>query len=193
MLRSCVRQVRIEEDFGIAVSEQPTDQHAQNLSADTTVLTVGLADINADCCDSIRHIAVIALANQTVVFLNNQKTVSKSFLKLLPRSFPSRWESLRAITAPSFHQAASCFASAASAWRIVRFYVVLSLGCSFSFAVFPTCRCTHCITRIALFSIEYSEVIALKCSFSANTSRFPAFPVSNILCIEMAAYRFYGF
>ena len=45
MLRSCVRQVRIEEDFGIAVSEQPTDQQQQLLEAELSAKSKDLASM----------------------------------------------------------------------------------------------------------------------------------------------------
>ena len=52
---------------------------------------------------------------------------------------------------------------------------------------------THYATRSGLFSIWYLTFTALKCNFSANTSWFSVSTVSNILCIEIPAYRLCGF
>lgn len=52
---------------------------------------------------------------------------------------------------------------------------------------------TRYIARSGLFSIWYLKFTALKCNFSANTNWFSVSTVSNILCIEMPAYRLCGF
>lgn len=61
MLRSCVRHVGIEDNFGTAVSEQPADQHTQDLSSHTTVLTIGFTDFNTDFCNAVKDETQIPL------------------------------------------------------------------------------------------------------------------------------------
>ena len=63
---------------------------------------------------------------------------------------------------------------------------------TFSFAVSPTRRCVH--TAYRKDSSVFNRILGintLKCNFSANTSWFPAFPVSNILRIEIPTYQLY--
>ena len=79
MLGPRVLQICVEHDFGIAVSEQPSDQQTQDFSAHTSVLTIGFADLDADFGRAGLHLAIIALADQTVTFLNDQTTLSKPF------------------------------------------------------------------------------------------------------------------
>lgn len=115
MLCSFVRQVGVEDDFEIAVFEQPADQHTQNLSANTAVLAVRFTDLNTDFRYAVRYFAIIAFTNQTVTFFDNKQTTSKSFFNFFLGRTKPLGKPACAITTPSFHQETSCFTSLNSA------------------------------------------------------------------------------
>lgn len=69
MLGPGVLQIRVKNDFGIAVFKQPANQQTQDFSADTMILTISFADFDADFGHAHTYITIIALANQTAVGL----------------------------------------------------------------------------------------------------------------------------